>query len=145
MARLEQGGTPIRTAEDVAKIRYPAEQQFALLLLAIISKKPYLRLRYEQVEFTLERENGTIASTVPDFSIHNVRTGREYHLEVTCAERCRHDFKDRQKEVMLSNGVQYTILWRENLEKLQKRHPEHDLLKPIKSKPPPFNSRKTLL
>lgn len=117
LAQLFQGKiTPID------KIGHVHEQQFALFMQ---EKFPGLTLVHQPTVFTWKDPTGKIRSTRPDFLFINPNHGSMTFIEITMHSKNGTDPKREQKEVM-SNGhpnIKYVVLYRENLEKIQKKNP----------------------
>ena len=123
MARIEQGGTPIKTTEEARHIKgHHAEKIFATLLLLA----PNLEIIYEPTRF--EHQNGGVVpdATVPDFRVTNLQTGIETFIEITRSFRNGNDPKKRQKRIMreAAPDTRYIVFYGEKLRALQDRRPE---------------------
>lgn len=114
--------TDIKGTEDVAKIPWPAEQQFFLLLK---KKLPTSRIVYQPKLFQMENGDNKIQGTAPDFLIIKP-DGTEIFVEITSAQINGKDPKEKQKRVMsaVAPEKKYVVLYRHNLENIQRLHPE---------------------
>ncbi len=145
MVMIERGGIRIREREDVCDIDKVAEQQFALLLLDKYSHV-FEEIVYEGYEFVLPNANGEELRTRPDILVRNRRTGIPFVFEHTIASKNdikgndptkqnknkkhnpTNEFKGKQRMIVEAEGYRYIPYYRENLLRLQKKHPEYDLL-----------------
>lgn len=122
--RIEQEGIPIRSKEDVAEINGVAEQQFALLLL----DHPNLSIVYEPRLFEHTNGDGRLEGTLPDFYVYNKKSKRGTYVEITNAEYTDgKDPKEKQRRVMqaVAQKDRYTVLYGQNLRKIQRAHPQY--------------------
>lgn len=106
----------------IDEINGVSEQQFALLLQR---KFPGLTLVYQHTTFTWRDTTGKTRRTVPDFLFINPNSGSMVLIEITMLPNNGADPKREQKEVM-SNGnpnIKYVVLYRDNLESIQKKNP----------------------
>ena len=125
MAAAERG-IKIRGPDDIEKIPGHSEKEFARLLVDG-GRKPHLSVSYEAETF--HSNNGDkVEGTLPDFRIENTRTGRIIYVEITTMRRNgEKDVKEKQRRVMSTQeGVLYVVLYRDNLEKIQRKHPEYN-------------------
>lgn len=120
---IHNGGT-----ERVEDIRHTHEQQFFLFLK---KKLPQAKIVYEESMFEITYDDGTTKGTVPDFYVTPNETKRAI-IEITKAPRNsnstkgeRDDPKRKQKEIMktVAPNVKYVVLYREDLERIQKHNP----------------------
>lgn len=126
MQRERKKGILIRSEEDIVSIPGISEQQLALFLFR---ERPHLELAYEKVIFECHKDDGKPIGTTPDFRITNTRTGKVAYLEITCGSIDGKDPKSRQKMVMRSHpDVRYTVLYKSNLEGMQRKHSDYALL-----------------
>ncbi len=115
---------PINSTADVfRKIVYPSEQQIALHFLR---RLPNIRLTYEPGEFHATEADGTIRTTIPDFLIEYLNTGKKVYVEITAKKHGVNDPKERQKWVMehAAPNDNYVVLYRSSLERIQAKYPE---------------------
>lgn len=117
----------IRSEDDIGRIRYPSEQEFARLLL---HKNPHLIIIYEPRKFEYTFPDKTTQATVPDFLIINPRNSNQsVYVEITCSKRgTQSDVKERQKKVMkrAAPDVRYIVLYREHLMNMQRKNAAFD-------------------
>jgi hypothetical protein len=117
----------IRSEDDIGRIRYPSEQEFARLLLR---KNPHLIIIYEPQRFEYTSKDGQTKATLPDFLIINPRNSNtRVYVEITCSRRgTQSDVKERQKMVMqkAAPDVRYIVLYREHLMNMQRKNSTFD-------------------
>jgi hypothetical protein len=113
----------IRGENDLHKIRYPSEREFARLLL---TKNPHLIIIYEPQRFEYTFEDGKTKATLPDFLIINPRNANQpVYVEITLSKRgVLYDVKERQKEVMAKAAphLRYVVLYYENFQKMRRKN-----------------------
>ena len=167
MSRVEKISTPIRTQEDLSKIRHPSEQEFARFLL---NKNPHLTIYYEPKRFFYKDNQGVMRGTVPDFLIINPKnSGKNIYVEITLAEKYRSpenrtkdarkrkfaifkrkrenqptEFKMEQKKIMkqLAPKERYVVLYKENMQNIMRKHPDFNPWNPNK---PTIEEKKDLV
>ncbi len=113
----------ITSIQDIAEyIPHPIEQQIARHFL---NKFSNARITYEPAEFSADIE-GKTRSTIPDFQIDYLNTGRSVYVEITAAKRTEGDPKARQKKVMrqAAPDIKYIVLYRDCLERIQNKYPK---------------------
>lgn len=117
---IDLGGT-----EDVTQIPGISEQQFFIFLN---KKLPNSKIIYQPFQFQIQDEDGRIRGTIPDFLIIKP-DGTKIFVEITSAQLNGSDPKEKQKRVMrmVAPGEKYRVLYRHNLENIQRLHPEISL------------------
>lgn len=115
-----------------------AERQFFNLVKPICDKRGW-KIQYEPKTFTVKYRNSVEVvemSTAPDFVITRRPDQKEICIELDRTyydptEPHSRDPKIRQKRIMNHfPNVKYVVLYRQNMDKLEKKHP------PISFKPP---------
>lgn len=130
MRNAVEAGKSIRSPHDAKTLANSSERNFALMLL---KTNPHLQIVREPTFFQGVSEDGRVIGTVPDFHITNPNNplvpGGVY-VEITRGICNGIDPKARQKAVMnqVKPPVQYVVLYGQNLEKIQKAHPDLPLL-----------------
>lgn len=115
---------------DPAKIIDKTERSFFILFSRLLEeKKPGATIVHEPTLFEIQSEeiNG---GTLPDFLITR-HDGRKIFVEITKSKRRKsyNNLKRKQRNIMEISAPndKYVVLSRENLESIQRAHPEINL------------------
>ena len=104
------------------------ERKFFILFSRLLKKMPGATIVHEPTFFEVQSGPNTISGTLPDFLITRP-DGRRIYVEITSSKKnngSSEEAKSRQKRLMsqTSEDIKYVVLYKENLEAIQKRHPE---------------------
>lgn len=119
---------PSNGTQKIEDIPHVHEQQFFLL---VRQKAPHLGIVYEGSIFEITEDNGTVKSTKPDFSI-TLKDGTRKIVELTTLSRTEDEMKKKTKQSKrkivqtVSPCSIAIVLYRKNLENMQRHNPDYD-------------------
>lgn len=138
MSALEKSPKRIKTLEDLSRVKFSHEREFARFLL---NKNPHLIILYEPKKFLYLDERGIERGTVPDFLINNPKnSGKNIYVEMTLSPKKQTIFDDETKKVIrviedtkagqkkamktVAPNERYVVLYAENMKKIQRKNPD---------------------
>lgn len=125
MPKEELGGIPIDSYKDLELLQNTSEREYARFLLS----KENLSVFYESTRF---KNKKTGNSSLPDFKLINLTSGKESYIEVTTSPYYEEfsDPKEKQKRIIeevseeIGENILYIVLYAQQLEKIDDLNPE---------------------
>ena len=113
---------------DPDKIENTTERQFFILFSRLLREKmPRATIVHEPTLFEKQEGTNIVSGTLPDFLITRPDE-RKIYVEITISKMNGNEegLKHKQRNIMKASAphAKYVVLSRENLEAIQKRHPE---------------------
>lgn len=126
MPKVELGDIRVDSLEAIGEIYHKTEREFARFLIHKNGHK--LEVDYEPTRF---ESLNSIGSTVPDFRLRNLESGKESYIELTAGHyNEQSDPKKKQKEVVelvaqeMGENILYIVLYAQQLQRIQSTYPD---------------------